>query len=88
MQKMLIVDDDSQLRALVKTYAEVEGFHCREAANGKQALEAAQADTFDIIVLDVMMPEMDGFEALSKLREFTEASIRLRYAEYRHLQSL
>lgn len=77
MQKLLIVDDDSHLRALVKTYAEMDDFHCREAENGSQALEIAANGGFDMIVLDVMMPEMDGFETLGKLREFTETPVIL-----------
>mgnify|MGYP000879912693 CR=1 FL=1 len=77
MRKMLIVDDDLRLRALVKTYAEMDNFHCQEAENGKQALEIASKSTFDIIVLDVMMPEMDGFDTLGKLREFTETPVIL-----------
>lgn len=77
MRKMLIVDDDLRLRALVKTYAEMDNFHCQEAENGKQALEMASMCTFDMIVLDVMMPEMDGFDTLGKLREFTQTPVIL-----------
>ncbi len=77
MQKMLIVDDDSHLRALVRTYAEMDDFYCREAENGNQALEIAAGCAFDMIVLDVMMPEMDGFETLGKLRDFTQTPVIL-----------
>ena len=77
MRKMLIVDDDLHLRALVKTYAEMDDFHCHEAENGIQALEMAAKYAFDIIVLDVMMPEMDGFEMLGKLREFSQTPVIL-----------
>lgn len=75
MKKMLIVDDDNHLRALVKTYAEMEGFHCTEVENGVRALEAAEQTIFDIIVLDVMMPEKDGFETLAALRRFTQTPV-------------
>ena len=71
MKKLLVVDDDNHLRALVKTYAELDGFDCREAENSAQALEAAEQSSFDIIVLDVMMPGKDGFETLAELRRFT-----------------
>jgi DNA-binding response OmpR family regulator len=65
---MLIVDDDVLLRNLVKTYAEKEGFSCAEAENADEAIRAAEHQNFNIIVLDVMMPGRDGFEALSEIR--------------------
>jgi len=67
VRKLLIVDDDAHLRTLVRTYAELDGWQCFEAGSGDQALCAAEADAFDIIVLDVMMPGRDGFETLSEL---------------------
>ena len=56
MQKILIVDDDTHMRALVKTYAEIEGYLCFEAADGKETLEKLTNHSFDLILLDVMMP--------------------------------
>lgn len=75
MRKLLVVDDEVHLRALVKTYAELEGFQCFEAENGEQARRAVEQSDFDIIVLDVMMPEKDGFEALAELRKLTETPV-------------
>ena len=69
MPRILIADDDANLRSLVKTYAELEGYECLQAENGKAAIDAVRENNLDIVVLDVMMPEMDGFEALSRLRE-------------------
>lgn len=77
MPKMLVVDDEVNLRALVRTYAETEGFSCREAKNGNQALEAAEEESFDIIILDIMMPGMDGFQTLAALRKTTETPVIL-----------
>ena len=68
MPKLLIVDDDIHLRKLVLTYAKLEGLECEEAENGHKALEKLNSTNFDIIVLDVMMPGMDGFETLEKIR--------------------
>lgn len=75
MKQMLIVDDDPHLRALVKTYAELEDFYCVEAENSQQALEAAAATEFSIMILDVMMPGRDGFETLAELRKFTQVPV-------------
>lgn len=72
MPKMLIVDDDVHLRKLVLTYAEIEGFQCREAESAAQAIALLRETTFDILVLDVMMPGMDGFEALAEIRQFSQ----------------
>ena len=68
MQKILIVDDDTHMRALVKTYAEIEGYLCFEAADGKETLEKLTNHSFDLILLDVMMPGKDGFQTLSEIR--------------------
>lgn len=68
MQKILIVDDDTHMCALVKTYAEIEGYLCFEAADGKETLEKLTNHSFDLILLDVMMPGKDGFQTLSEIR--------------------
>ena len=75
MRKMLIVDDDAHLRKLVLTYAELEGFQCREAENAEQALALAGQMEVDIVVLDVMMPGKDGFETLVEFRKITQVPI-------------
>ena len=77
MPSMLIVDDDLHLRKLVLTYAQMEQFQCREAETGEQALEILRAAPFDIIILDVMMPGMDGFETLAEIRKFSQAPVIL-----------
>lgn len=69
MPNLLITDDDLHLRKLVRTYAELEGYRCEEAASGQEAITKLSSGTFDIVVLDVMMPGMDGFETLAKIRE-------------------
>lgn len=69
MPNLLITDDDLHLRKLVRTYAELEGYRCEEAANGEEAVRKLASGSFDAVVLDVMMPGIDGFETLAKIRE-------------------
>lgn len=72
---MLIADDDIHLRRLVKTYAELDGFYCQEADSAQEAMELLLKTDFDILILDVMMPEKDGFEALAEIREYSQIPI-------------
>lgn len=75
MSKLLIVDDDIRLRKLVRTYGEVEHYECDEAADGLAALEKLQNDNFDLVILDVMMPGLDGFETLERIRKISEIPV-------------
>ena len=69
MQKILIVDDDSTLRAALERYLKDRGFAVRCAASGKEGLESFTQDPPDLIVSDVVMPEMDGYELCGRVRE-------------------
>ncbi|MDF2845254.1 MAG: hypothetical protein K0R00_3680 [Herbinix sp.] len=75
MSKLLIVDDDIHLRKLVLTYAELDGYQCEEAENGQKAIEKLNSIQFDIVVLDVMMPELDGFETLGVIRKESQVPV-------------
>ena len=75
MAKLLIVDDDIRLRKLVRTYGEVEHYKCDEAADGLAALEKLQNDNFDLVILDVMMPGLDGIRTTLKVRETSSIPI-------------
>ena len=89
MPSMLIVDDDPHLRRLVRTYAQLEQFQCREADSGQQALALLREADSDIIILDVMMPGQDGFQTLAELRTFSQAPVIMltaRGEEYDQLQ--
>lgn len=77
MPSMLIVDGDLYLRKLVLTYAQMEGFQCRGAETGAQALDILRAATADIVILDVIMQGMDGFEILAELRKFSQGPVIL-----------
>lgn len=67
--RILIVDDDVELCSLLKEYFETEGFRVRLAHDGQAGLDEARKPGLDLIVLDVMMPQMDGMEVLKELRE-------------------
>lgn len=73
MYKLLIVDDEERIRALIKKYALLEGHSVYEAQNGLEAVELCKKESFDIIIMDIMMPELDGFSAVKALREFSQA---------------
>lgn len=68
MYKILTVDDEEMIRALIRKYAEFEGHEVTEAADGMQAVELCRAQDFDIIIMDIMMPELDGFSACREIR--------------------
>lgn len=69
MDRILIIDDDEELCELVSEYLEVEGFTTSAIHNGEAGLEAALSGDYDMAILDVMLPKMNGFEVLRRLRE-------------------
>jgi len=74
-RKILVVDDEAKIRVLIRKYAEFEGYIVTEAEDGITALDLLRKETFDIIVLDVMMPELDGFAVCKELRKFTDTPV-------------
>lgn len=75
MHKLLIVDDEDKIRALIRKYAEFEGHSVTEAENGMRAVEICRTDRFDLIIMDVMMPELDGFSACREIRKTSDTPI-------------
>lgn len=73
--KILLVDDDRKLCGLISDYLTPMGYSCHESYNGLQALEEIRNKTFHVVILDVMMPEMDGFEVLKRLRKFSDIPV-------------
>lgn len=73
--QILIVDDEPRFLRLVSANLETEGFQILEATNGSQAVEIAATQSPDLVLLDVMMPEMDGFQACERIREFSDMPI-------------
>jgi DNA-binding response OmpR family regulator len=74
---ILIVDDEPRYVKLVEINLQTEGYQVRTASNGQEAVEAVAADQPDLILLDVMMPIMDGFTATTRIREFSNVPIIL-----------
>ncbi len=68
-KRLLLIDDDPNLILLVKDYLEFRGYEVITAENGREALEVLETDVPDMIVCDVMMPEMDGYDFVSNVRE-------------------
>ncbi|MCP5100052.1 MAG: response regulator transcription factor [Chloroflexi bacterium] len=74
---VLVVDDESRMRRFIRMNMELEGYQIIEAENGLVALEQIRQFTPDLVVMDVMMPEMDGFETLKLLREISTVPVIL-----------
>ena len=75
MTKILIVDDEAGLRSVIMRYAVFEGYEVTEASDGMEAVELCRAETFDIIIMDVMMPELDGFSAVREIRKVQDTPV-------------
>ncbi len=76
-KKIMVVDDEPRLISVVEAYLEQEGFEVATASNGREALFAARETKPDLIILDVMMPEMDGYEFMRLHRKEAETPIIL-----------
>ena len=70
MKRLLIVDDEANIRLVVKEYAEFEGYEVTEAEDGMQAVELVKNQDFDVIIMDIMMPRLDGFSACKEIRKY------------------
>ena len=67
MPKILIVDDEQKIRLMIRKYAEFEGYEVTEAGDGMAAIRLCRNQNFDAIVMDIMMPELDGFSACREI---------------------
>jgi DNA-binding response OmpR family regulator len=75
MYNILVVDDEVRIRSIVRKYAEFEGHTVTEAADGMAALSLCRTNDFDIVIMDIMMPELDGFSACREIRKFSQVPI-------------
>lgn len=75
--KLLIVDDEAKIRQLIIKYAQFEGYEADEAENGMEAIGKAKSGQYSLIVMDIMMPELDGFSASREIRKTQNVPIIL-----------
>jgi len=75
MTNVLIADDNEQIVSILSEYAKKEGFETASAYNGKETLEVFSKNHFDIVLLDIMMPQMDGFEVCREIRRVSSVPI-------------
>lgn len=75
MIKVLIVDDEIRMQHLIKLYLEPKGYSCFTLNTGKEAIDLIEKDNFDLVLLDIMMPEMDGWETAKNIRKFSTIPI-------------
>lgn len=75
IQKVLIADDEKHIREILKMYCEKEGFDVIEAADGAEAILKVQSEKPDILILDIMMPVMDGLEVCKQVRKMSDLPI-------------
>jgi DNA-binding response OmpR family regulator len=75
MYKILVVDDEPGIRSFIKKYAEFAGHEVIEAGDGMEALNVFRSQLLDIIIMDIMMPELDGFSAVNEIRKLSKVPI-------------
>ncbi len=73
--KILIVDDEEMIRAVLREYIEFEGGEADEACDGMEAVKMCRENNYDVILMDVMMPRLDGFSAVKEIRKFKQTPV-------------
>ena len=69
VNKIIVVDDEKEIRNLIEIYLKNEGYEVTKASDGEEALEILEKEDIDLIILDIMMPKMDGIEVCKRVRE-------------------
>lgn len=75
MYRILVVDDEENIREVIKEYAEFEGHQVSEACDGMRAIEMVKNNDYDIIIMDVMMPRLDGYSACKEIRKIKQIPV-------------
>lgn len=73
--KILIVDDEEMIRGVLREYVEFEGNEAFEAADGMEAVKMCKDNDYDVVLMDVMMPRLDGFSAVKEIRKFKDVPV-------------
>ena len=73
--KILVVDDEQKIRNVIKEYAEFEGYEVTEAEDGMEAVNICKNQDFDIIIMDIMVPKLDGFSAIKEIRKTKQVPV-------------
>ncbi|GEK90956.1 response regulator transcription factor [Alkalibacterium kapii] len=87
-KKLLVVDDEDRIRRLLKMYLEKADYSIEEAENGRKALDMAKENDYDLILLDVMMPELDGLKVAEEIRKEKETPIMMLTAKGEELNRI
>jgi len=75
MKRILIVDDEEKIREVIREFAEFEGYEADEATDGMTAIEKCRINSYDAVILDVMMPKLDGFSACKEIKKISNVPI-------------
>lgn len=75
MFKILVVDDEKSIREVIRTYAEFEGHEVVEASDGLEAIDKVREEDFDVIVMDIMMPKLDGFSSYKEIKKIKDIPV-------------
>lgn len=75
MSKLLVVDDEERIRSIIRKYGEFEGHEIDEAGDEMEAIRICQNHTYDLIIMDIMMPNLDGFSACKEIRKITDIPV-------------
>ena len=75
MERVLVVDDEAKIRAIIRKYGEFEGYEIAEAEDGMEAIRMCRQQKFDCIILDIMMPELDGFSTCKEIKKIKDIPI-------------
>lgn len=73
--RILIVDDEKNIRNVISEYAKFDGFETVEAADGMEAVEICRREDFDLIIMDIMMPKLDGYSAVKEIRKTKQTPV-------------
>lgn len=75
MSKLLVVDDEERIRSMIRKYGEFKGHEIEEAVDGMDAIEKCKQAEYDLIIMDIMMPNLDGFSAVKEIRKDVQTPV-------------